>query len=89
MAESCPKGQKTLWEKENLYKMSNFSFCHHVFKTYTADKSQPGLVWERVKNTVTVERMLLTICLFVTVLTLSQTSKFRRFQTQRACRQQF
>ena len=31
-AESCPKGLKTLWEKENLLVMSNFSFSHSVFK---------------------------------------------------------
>ena len=32
MAESSPKGQKTLWEKEKLLGTSNFSFSHSVFK---------------------------------------------------------
>ena len=32
MAESTLKGQKILWEKENLLVTSNFSFFHSVFK---------------------------------------------------------
>ena len=32
MVESFPKGLKTLWEKEKLLIMSNFSFSHSVFK---------------------------------------------------------
>ena len=32
MAESSPKGKKTLWEKETLLVMSNVSFSHDVFK---------------------------------------------------------
>ena len=32
MTESCPEGLKTLWEKEKLLVMSNFSFSHRVFK---------------------------------------------------------
>ena len=32
MAESSPKGQKTLLEKEKLLITSNFSFSHSVFK---------------------------------------------------------
>ena len=32
MAESSPKGQKTLWDKEKLLVTSNFSFSHSVFK---------------------------------------------------------
>ena len=32
MAESYPRGQKTLWEKEKLLLTSNFSFSHSVFK---------------------------------------------------------
>ena len=32
MAESPPKGQKTLWEKEKLLVTSNFSFSHSVCK---------------------------------------------------------
>ena len=32
MAESSLKGQKTLWKKEKLLVMSNFSFFHSVFR---------------------------------------------------------
>ena len=32
MAENFPKALKTPWEKEKLLIMSNFSFCHSVFK---------------------------------------------------------
>ena len=32
MAEKSPKEKKTLWEKEKLLVMSNFSFSHSVFK---------------------------------------------------------
>ena len=32
MAESSPNGWKTLWEKEKLLVMRNFSFSHSVFK---------------------------------------------------------
>ena len=39
MAENSPEGYKTLWEKEKLAVMSNFSFSNNVVKR---------LVWERV-----------------------------------------
>ena len=32
MAKSSQKGEKTLWEKEKLLIVSNFSFSHSVFK---------------------------------------------------------
>ena len=32
MAESCPEGLKTLWEKEKLLVTSNFTFSLSVFK---------------------------------------------------------
>ena len=32
MAESNPKGWKTLWEKEKLLVTGNFSFSHSAFK---------------------------------------------------------
>ena len=32
MLESYPIGEKTLWEKEKLLIMSNFSFSHSVFE---------------------------------------------------------
>ena len=33
-AESSPYGKKTLWEKEKLHVMSNFSFSHSVFERF-------------------------------------------------------
>ena len=48
MAESFLNGKKTLWEKEKLLVMSNFSFSHSVFRRLV-DMLKPGLVWERVK----------------------------------------
>ena len=33
MAESSPKGKKTLWEKEKLFITSNLSFSYSVFQT--------------------------------------------------------
>ena len=42
------KGWETLWEKEKLLVMSNFSFSYSVFKIYTADTKKAGFVWERV-----------------------------------------
>ena len=41
MAESSRNGQETLWEKEKLLIMSNFSFSHSVFKR---------LLWQTHKN---------------------------------------
>ena len=32
MVEGCPTGYKTLWEKDKLLVMSNFSLYHSVFK---------------------------------------------------------
>ena len=58
MAESYPKGQKTLWEKEKLLVSSNFSFSHSVFKRLVLQtcKSQglfgKGLKKKALKNTV-------------------------------------
>ena len=40
MEESYPNGQKTLWEKEKLLVMSNFSFSHCVFKKLVSQGRQ-------------------------------------------------
>ena len=40
MAESYPSGWKTLWEKEKLLVMSNFSFSHSIFKRLVSQGSQ-------------------------------------------------
>ena len=37
MAESYPNGWKTLWKKEKLLVMSNFSFSHCFQKTVTSN----------------------------------------------------
>ena len=62
-AESSPNGKKTLWEKEKLFVMSNFSFYHSVFKRLVQQtcKNQGlfgkglrplivGIMWEAVKS---------------------------------------
>ena len=41
MTGTSPNRQKTLWEKEKLLIMSNFSFSHSVFK---------GLILQTRKN---------------------------------------
>ena len=49
MEESYPK-QKTLWEKEKLLVMSNFSFSHSDFKRLVSQGASKGvIVWEWVK----------------------------------------
>ena len=51
MAESSPKGLKTLWEKEKLLVTSNFSFSHSVFNRLVLqtrknkDLFEKGLRW--------------------------------------------
>ena len=51
IAESSPNGWKTLWEKEELLVMSNFSCFPQCFrKTCTTDTLKAGLVWERVNT---------------------------------------
>ena len=40
MAESSPNGSKTLWEKQKLLIMSNFSFSHCVFKRFVSQGRQ-------------------------------------------------
>ena len=50
MAKSYPNGQKTLWEKEKLLVMSNFSFFPQGFqKARFPGASKGAIVWERVK----------------------------------------
>ena len=38
--ESYPNKWKTLWEKEKLLVMSNFSFSHSVFKRLVSQRRQ-------------------------------------------------
>ena len=38
MSESSPNWLNTMWEKEKLLIMSNFSFTHGVFKTLVQQK---------------------------------------------------
>ena len=50
MEESYPNRKKTLWEKEKLLVMSNFSFSHSVFKKACFPEVSKGvIVWEWVK----------------------------------------
>ena len=56
MAQSSPKGWKTLWAKEKLLVTSNFSFAHSVFKRLVLQTHEnqglfgKGLKAERQKN---------------------------------------
>ena len=49
IAESSPKGQKTLWEKDKLLVTSIFSFFHIVFKRLV-QKTRKTRAWKRVKT---------------------------------------
>ena len=49
MAESSPKGLKTLWEKEKLLIVSNFSFSHSVRLVPQTSKIQ-GLFGKGLKD---------------------------------------
>ena len=52
MGESSPKGLRTLWEKEKLLVMSNFSFSHSVFKRLLLQtRKNQGLFGEGLKKT--------------------------------------
>ena len=53
MAESSPKEKKTLWEKEKLLIMSDFSLSHSVFKR---------LVQQTRKNQGLVGKGLTIVC---------------------------
>ena len=47
MAESSPKVQETLWEKEKLLVISTFSFSHRVFKRIILQTLESkGLFWK-------------------------------------------
>ena len=51
MAKVLQMGRKTLWKKEKLLIMSNFSLSHSVFKRLVRQISKnPELVWGRVKS---------------------------------------
>ena len=53
MAESSMKEQKTLWEKEKLLAMSNFSFSHSIFErpVWQTGENQ-GLFWKGLKTKI-------------------------------------
>ena len=50
MAESSPKGYKTLWEKEKLLIMSNFSFSYSVFKWFLLQTCKNQGLFEKGLN---------------------------------------
>ena len=53
MAESLQKGYKTLWEKEKLLFMSNFSFSDSVFKRLVLEtRKNPGLFGKGLKHSL-------------------------------------
>ena len=54
MAESPPKGQKTMWEKEKLLVTSNFSFSHSVFKRLVLEtRKNQGLFGKGLRVKIT------------------------------------
>ena len=61
MAESYPKGKKTLWEKEKLLVMSNFSFSHSVFKRLVSQGRQKASL---CRNELNVAKMVTSIFSF-------------------------
>ena len=71
----------TVGKKEKLLVTSNFSFFHGVFKRRLMQTRKPGLVWERINEIDLVN-------LVKEQYILSQTTNFRRFQTERVCRRQ-
>ena len=50
MAENCPNGWKTLWEKEKLLVKSNFSFSLSVFKRLFPRSILKKLILQTCKN---------------------------------------
>ena len=92
---STIKGRNTLWEKEKLLVISNFSFSHNVFHSYFPIASCYRMVlWQgenlskaKYFNTgqtaQTMQADILVGCYFLQMyLTLSQTTNFRLFQTE-------
>ena len=56
MAESSPKGWKTLWEKEKLLVTSNFSLSYSVFKGFVLQtRKNQGLFGKGLKRHVVSE----------------------------------
>ena len=84
---------ETLWEKEKLLVMSNFSFSHfvfycfgelfHFFHKIQNCRLQILSVWKSLKFVIW-ERVNI-----IMILTLSQTTNFELCQTERYCRRQF
>ena len=79
--------KKQLWEKEKLLLTSNFSFSYNVFYHFE----------ELPTISIKVKIVVCKVCEFGRVfnlsigraLTLSQTTNFRLFKTERVCRWQF
>ena len=106
MAESSSKGEeKTLWEKEKLLVVNNFSFSHSVFQKTDIADTRKGLskglvgkekIWLYLFRNfwVYMENIPLqqseSLCNNAKIsLTHYQTTNFRLFQTERVCRLQF
>ena len=62
MAESSPKGQKTLWEKVKLLVTSNFTFSHSVFKRLVMQtRKNQGLFGKGLNIKESIPYILLTL----------------------------
>ena len=59
MAESSPKGLKTLWEKEKLLVTSNFSFSHSVFKIVVLQtRKNQGLLGKGLNGKLDIDKTI-------------------------------
>ena len=84
---------KTQWEKEKLLVTSNFSFSHSVFYPFrelSANFIKLKIVVCKLFQFGRVQSLSFGKGLNrLYILTLSQTTNFRLFQTKTVCRQQF
>ena len=72
MAESSPNGQKTLWEKEKLLVLSNFSFSYTVFKLPVLQtRKNRGLFGKGLRD----EKKIL----FTSIFSLKSHNSFKNF----------
>ena len=89
MAEFSLNGLKTLCEKEKLLVTSNFSFSHSVFKRLVLQtRENQGLFGKGLTNDKILDSSKFK-GFADDILTVSQTTSFRFFQTEKVCKRQF
>ena len=70
MAERCPKGKKTLLEKEKLLVTSNFSFSHNVFKRLVLQTCKIQDFFGKSLKEECIQQGLITICVISPLYTV-------------------